>query len=74
MPQIPCPRCGKKVKYRRLADVPTFPFCSERCRLIDLGNWLDERYRISEPVEKHQAEGSGDSDAKPRDDESPEEP
>jgi uncharacterized protein len=30
-----------------LADgAPTFPFCSERCRLADLGGWLNEKYRI----------------------------
>jgi uncharacterized protein len=29
---------------------PDFPFCSERCRLLDLGNWASEKYRISEPV------------------------
>lgn len=29
---------------------PEFPFCSERCRLLDLGNWASERYAISEPV------------------------
>jgi endogenous inhibitor of DNA gyrase (YacG/DUF329 family) len=27
-----------------------FPFCSERCQLIDLGRWLDEEFRISEPA------------------------
>ena len=26
------------------------PFCSERCKLIDLDNWLSERYRISTPI------------------------
>ncbi|MCU7857439.1 MAG: DNA gyrase inhibitor YacG, partial [Candidatus Thiodiazotropha sp. (ex Lucinoma borealis)] len=29
------------------------PFCSERCRLIDLGDWLDESHRISEPLDDH---------------------
>ncbi len=29
---------------------PQFPFCSERCRLADLGGWLEERYRISRPA------------------------
>jgi hypothetical protein len=28
------------------ADFPAFPFCSDRCKTIDLGRWLDERYRI----------------------------
>jgi endogenous inhibitor of DNA gyrase (YacG/DUF329 family) len=27
-----------------------FPFCSERCRLLDLGNWAAERYVVSEPI------------------------
>lgn len=30
--------------------MPTFPFCSDRCKLIDLGSWLDEEYRIEESV------------------------
>lgn len=29
---------------------PEFPFCSERCRVLDLGNWASERYVVSEPV------------------------
>ena len=29
---------------------PEFPFCSDRCRLTDLGNWASESYKISEPV------------------------
>jgi uncharacterized protein len=41
-----CPICKKSVK---LGD-PDFPFCSERCRTLDLGNWAAERYKISTPV------------------------
>jgi uncharacterized protein len=37
-----CPICKKETK---LGD-PDFPFCSERCRLIDLGNWASEKYAI----------------------------
>lgn len=29
---------------------PDFPFCSERCRLRDLGNWATEKYVVSEPI------------------------
>jgi endogenous inhibitor of DNA gyrase (YacG/DUF329 family) len=29
---------------------PDFPFCSERCRMQDLGNWASEKYVVSEPV------------------------
>jgi endogenous inhibitor of DNA gyrase (YacG/DUF329 family) len=37
-----CPICGKEVA---LSD-PNMPFCSDRCRLIDLGNWATEKYVI----------------------------
>jgi endogenous inhibitor of DNA gyrase (YacG/DUF329 family) len=39
-----CPTCGKRVKWT--AANPVRPFCSERCRMIDLGAWADERNRI----------------------------
>jgi len=40
-----CPICKKPVA---LSD-PYMPFCSERCKLIDLGKWADEDYRIPGP-------------------------
>ena len=40
-----CPVCDASVK---LDATPTAPFCSERCRLIDLGRWLDEAYAVPE--------------------------
>ena len=40
---IHCPTCKKDVT----PEAKSFPFCSERCRLVDLGNWLDGRYRIA---------------------------
>ncbi len=42
-----CPVC-KKVEVQ--PGDPEFPFCSERCRLIDLGNWASEKYVISTPA------------------------
>jgi endogenous inhibitor of DNA gyrase (YacG/DUF329 family) len=39
-----CPICRKAVVRK---GNPYRPFCSERCRLIDLDNWLSERYRVS---------------------------
>lgn len=39
----PCPRCGKPTAW---ANNPTKPFCSERCKLIDLGAWANEDYKI----------------------------
>ena len=41
---IKCPQCSKPVLWQ---DNPDRPFCSERCRLIDLGRWADESYRIA---------------------------
>lgn len=35
---------------------PDFPFCSERCRLVDLGNWSAEKYRIPSPADPQKAE------------------
>lgn len=41
-----CPICKNRVEAR--GRNPYAPFCSERCKLIDLGNWLGEGYRIPE--------------------------
>ena len=32
--------------HRRPVDAAWRPFCSERCKLLDLRNWIDERYRV----------------------------
>ncbi len=45
-PAVGCPNCGKPVDYRRRAENPFFPFCCERCKLLDLGEWLSEEHRI----------------------------
>ena len=42
--EVACPTCGKSVEWR--ADNKWRPFCSERCKLIDLGDWLAEQHRI----------------------------
>lgn len=42
-----CPICGKPAAPR--AGDRAFPFCSDRCRLVDLGEWLGEAYRIPGP-------------------------
>jgi uncharacterized protein len=54
-----CPICRKPV------SLPSdwAPFCSERCKLIDLGNWASEKYVISTPVKTPEAAaGSGGSE------------
>ncbi len=42
---VSCPTCKKGFEWNKTARWR--PFCSERCRLIDLGQWLDEDYRIA---------------------------
>jgi uncharacterized protein len=41
--KVKCPTCRKEIEW---GDNPHRPFCSERCQLIDLGAWIEERYRI----------------------------
>jgi endogenous inhibitor of DNA gyrase (YacG/DUF329 family) len=42
-----CPICKTETDSAGHAD---FPFCSERCRLRDLGNWASEKYVVSDPI------------------------
>jgi len=42
---FPCPVCRKITRYH--IENPYRPFCSERCRLIDLGQWFEGDYRVA---------------------------
>ena len=44
--KVECPRCRRIMQVKQLEELRTFPFCSERCRLIDLGVWLEGGYGI----------------------------
>ncbi|HUK03931.1 MAG TPA: DNA gyrase inhibitor YacG [Burkholderiales bacterium] len=44
MKTVPCPRCGAQAPYG--PDNRWRPFCSERCKVIDLGAWAAEEYRV----------------------------
>jgi len=41
-----CPTCSGRYQIKAIDDLPAFPFCSKRCRLIDLGRWIDGRYVV----------------------------
>ena len=41
---VSCPRCGAQVEWR--CENRYRPFCSERCKLFDLGDWAMEKYRV----------------------------
>ena len=44
-----CPICSKPFEVQTLDDLPSFPFCSDRCKLIDLGRWIDGAYVVPGP-------------------------
>jgi endogenous inhibitor of DNA gyrase (YacG/DUF329 family) len=49
--RLRCPTCRTLV----VRTAPDFPFCSERCRLIDLGKWASGQYVISSPIAEAEA-------------------
>ena len=55
--KVKCPTCRKETQWEGNAHRP---FCSDRCRLIDLGAWVDERYRI--PAEESADPPENDDD------------
>jgi uncharacterized protein len=55
-----CPTCGKTYQVNSLDDLPSFPFCTPRCRLIDLGRWIDEKHTIAGPSVPQKAQEEQD--------------
>lgn len=41
-----CPICHREMVGESLAEFPRFPFCSKRCKVIDLGRWLGTGYGV----------------------------
>ncbi len=61
---VNCPTCGSAVSWD--ASFPLRPFCSERCKMIDLGAWATESYRIPVVEEKDDPEDDApDQPARP---------
>ena len=54
MPKRTCPVCGTVFTYSSVTEHKAFPFCSERCRLIDLGAWFAGDHQIVEEMQPHQ--------------------
>jgi endogenous inhibitor of DNA gyrase (YacG/DUF329 family) len=52
--RIKCPTCGKRGAW---FDGEFGPFCSKRCRLIDLGKWFGEENKISDPLRPEHFDG-----------------
>jgi len=55
---IGCRHCGRPVRYRTPDDAPHFPFCSRRCKMVDLDKWFSEEHRLAG------AEGALDADGR----------
>jgi hypothetical protein len=62
--KVRCPRCRQETSFE---DNPFRPFCSERCKLIDLGKWISGSYRVTEREEEREKEETekteGDADS-----------
>ena len=57
---VRCPTCRTEISWE---ENPHRPFCSERCRLIDLGAWIEDKYRIpGEELEPDSKKESGDDE------------
>jgi endogenous inhibitor of DNA gyrase (YacG/DUF329 family) len=63
-----CPICKKPVDEPHPGEAPPrfFPFCSERCKLIDLGRWLGGRYQVPVEITPDDDDDSGPPAKSPR--------
>jgi endogenous inhibitor of DNA gyrase (YacG/DUF329 family) len=64
MKSIRCPICSRVFERD---ESPAMPFCSERCRRIDLGRWLGEHYSVPQFSEDESDEAEGAAEPPPAD-------
>jgi endogenous inhibitor of DNA gyrase (YacG/DUF329 family) len=59
MNKVRCPICDAAMPGNS-QEYPDYPFCSRRCRVIDLGRWLGEEYRVPDPtpIDQHSTSDS----------------
>ena len=62
--RVACPACAREAAFD--ASNPWRPFCSERCRITDLGAWATERYRIPARPAAEEGEAESGPDAGPQ--------
>jgi endogenous inhibitor of DNA gyrase (YacG/DUF329 family) len=60
MIKVRCPICSKRLEIQSIDELPSFPFCSDRCKLVDLGRWIDGAYAI--PVTSGKEDGNENGD------------
>ncbi|HEU5294160.1 MAG TPA: DNA gyrase inhibitor YacG [Burkholderiaceae bacterium] len=61
---VPCPTCSRRIAYTPANRWR--PFCSERCRSIDLGAWASERFRVTSPAQPGDGEDTALGSIEPR--------
>jgi len=62
-----CPNCNKPVEWQ---DNPHRPFCSEHCKLVDLGRWVNDEYSVpGESVTPHEQSETPNAPSSSRDEE-----
>ncbi|MDD5010536.1 MAG: DNA gyrase inhibitor YacG [Phycisphaerae bacterium] len=62
-----CPVCGKSISKPsktkgQVSNAGLFPFCSERCKLVDLDKWFRGEYVISSPIRRQEKDNENDSE------------
>jgi endogenous inhibitor of DNA gyrase (YacG/DUF329 family) len=62
MMNVSCPICEKSMPGAGPTNWPEFPFCSHRCRLVDLGRWLNGEYTVESLGVRDNPEAAGDEE------------
>ena len=65
MISVRCPVCQRLMQGQSAQEWPQFPFCSPKCKLIDLGRWLGEAYRVPAETNEEEAPGLDDTSKPP---------
>jgi len=60
MKKVLCPICESGMDAQGPKEWPHWPFCSRRCKMVDLGRWLGGAYAIERPVKQEDLEASDD--------------
>ena len=66
MSKVRCPICERGMDGQGPKEWPQWPFCSDRCRTVDLGRWLGGVYRIERPAREEDLDAAGEYDAPPK--------
>jgi uncharacterized protein len=58
--EVKCPRCGNIAQFA--PENKYRPFCSQRCAVLDLGAWADEKYRVPDSVQESESVNENSDD------------